>query len=205
MTLYRCNVCNVFEYEPERGNSLTKIPPGTEPADFPSDWACPICGSDWTHLNPVLKAQAPQSVRTITSPAYSASEDYSVSDKRSEAESGYLAEWERPSDELEEYMEDIHTMAETGESIIEPMRTKKPVISWDDILIKGAQIARIPLNKETAVNTRTVIGPKARYPLVIETPVYVTHMSFGALSKEVKIAIAILTSFESAPNDIWVT
>src|SRR4030042_1347189 len=68
------------------------------------------------------------------------------------------------------------------------------VISWDDILIKGAQIARIPLNKDTAVNTRTVIGPKARYPLVIETPVYVTHMSFGALSKEVKIAIAKGTS-----------
>ena len=87
-------------------------------------------------------------------------------------------------------MADIHTMAVTGKSIIEPMRTKKPVISWDDILIKGAQIATLPLNKETFVNTRTVIGPKARQPMVIETPVFVTHMSFGALSKEVKIAIA---------------
>ncbi len=35
-----------------------------------------------------------------------------------------------------------------------------------------------------------MIGPGARHPLVIDTPVYVTHMSFGALSKEVKIAIA---------------
>jgi glutamate synthase domain-containing protein 2 len=103
---------------------------------------------------------------------------------------GYLAAWERPSDNLEEYMKDIHTIAVTGESIIEPMRTKKSVISWDDILIKGAQIARLPLNKETVVNTRTVIGPNARCPLVIETPIFVTHMSFGALSKEVKIAIA---------------
>jgi glutamate synthase domain-containing protein 2 len=70
------------------------------------------------------------------------------------------------------------------------MRTKKPVISWDDILIKGAQIATLPLNKETFVNTRTVIGPKAEHPMVLETPVFVTHMSFGALSREVKIAIA---------------
>jgi glutamate synthase domain-containing protein 2/rubredoxin len=174
MTLYRCSVCNSFEYEPERGNPLTKIRPGTQPAQFPSDWVCPICGSDPTHLKPVS--------------------DFPVTDEHAGDGAGYLAEWERPSDELEEYMADIHTMAVTGESIIEPMRTRKPVISWDDILIKGAQIARIPLNKETVVNTRTVIGPRARYPLVIETPVYVTHMSFGALSKEVKIAIAKGTS-----------
>jgi len=174
MTLYRCNVCNQFEYEPDRGNSLTSIHPGTQPSQFPSDWVCPICGSDPTHLTPVT--------------------DYPVPDDHAGSGAGYLAEWERPSDDLEEYMADIHTMAVTGESIIEPMRTRKPVISWDDILIKGAQIARIPLNKDTPVNTRTVIGPKARYPMVIETPVYVTHMSFGALSKEVKIAIAKGTS-----------
>ena len=70
------------------------------------------------------------------------------------------------------------------------MRTTKPVISWDDILIKGAQIARIPKNSDVPVNTRTVIGPRAKVPLVIETPVYITHMSFGALSREVKIALA---------------
>jgi glutamate synthase domain-containing protein 2 len=40
------------------------------------------------------------------------------------------------------------------------------------------------------VNVRTIIGPRAKKPLVIETPIYVTHMSFGALSKEVKMALA---------------
>ena len=66
------------------------------------------------------------------------------------------------------------------------MRTTKPVVSWDDILIKGAQLARIPKNSSVSVNTRTVIGPKARQPLVIETPIFVTHMSYGALSAEVE-------------------
>jgi methylamine---glutamate N-methyltransferase subunit C len=70
------------------------------------------------------------------------------------------------------------------------MRTRKPVASWDDILIKGAQLARTPRNEHDPVNTRTVIGPGAKHPLVIETPVYVSHMSFGALSREVKIALA---------------
>ena len=115
---------------------------------------------------------------------------HALSQPDSVVPSDYLSVWERPSDDLEIYMADIHTMAVTGKSIIEPMRTKKTVISWDDILIKGAQIATLPLNKETFVNTRTVIGPRAQQPMVIETPVFVTHMSFGALSREVKIAIA---------------
>lgn len=33
-------------------------------------------------------------------------------------------------------------------------------------------------------------GHKAKKPLVIDTPVYVTHMSYGALSKEAKISLA---------------
>ena len=56
-------------------------------------------------------------------------------------------------------------VAETGESIIEPMRTREPVISWDEILLLGAQIARLPLNEDAAVNTKTIIGPSAAIPL----------------------------------------
>lgn len=70
------------------------------------------------------------------------------------------------------------------------MRTRKPVPSWDDILFKGAQLARRPLLQSDTISARTVIGPLARKPLVIESPVYVSHMSFGALSKEAKTALA---------------
>lgn len=107
-----------------------------------------------------------------------------------EGVSGISDEYRRREDELESHMSDIHLMAETGESITEPMRTRKPVPSWDEILIKGAQLAKFPLNRDVPVNTQTVIGPKAKVPLIIETPLYVTHMSFGALSKEAKIALA---------------
>lgn len=102
----------------------------------------------------------------------------------------YLAPWRRKSDDLEGHMAAIHTVAETGRSIIEPMRTRKRTCSWDDLLIKGAQLAKVPLNDDEPVRTETVIGPAARQPLVIDTPVYITHMSFGALSREVKIALA---------------
>ena len=53
MTLYRCDVCYVFEYDPEKGDEKTGIGPGTEPGDFPKAWKCPICASDKTHLKEV--------------------------------------------------------------------------------------------------------------------------------------------------------
>ena len=102
----------------------------------------------------------------------------------------YLGNLKRSEDDFEEVMRDIHQISVLGKSIVEPMRTKKQVISWNDILLKGAQLEKIPLNDDIPVSTKTIIGPKAKKPLVIQTPIYVTHMSFGALSKEIKIALA---------------
>jgi len=190
MTRYRCNICNAFEYDETRGNSLTGIKPGTRPEDFPDDWKCPICKSDKTHLKPLKKEVKTKTIdQTMECPYCGAKSKVTLTTARMEL-GGYLGEWRRESDELETHMAEIHQISITGESIIEPMRTRKDVISWDDILLKGAQLAKIPLNHDEPVNTRTIIGPGAEQPLVIETPVYITHMSFGALSKEVKIALA---------------
>lgn len=171
MTLYRCNVCNVFEYDSNKGRSDDGIKSGIHPINFSVDWRCPICRADKTHLKPIEE----QKIQPISSPINLGS---------------YLGEWRRQTDEIEKNMHYIHTISATGDSIIEPMRTTKDVISWDQIIIKGAQLAKIPLNKNEEVNTRTVIGPKAKRPLIIETPIIISHMSFGALSKEAKIALA---------------
>ena len=40
------------------------------------------------------------------------------------------------------------------------------------------------------VDTETVIGKHAKKPMVLKNPVYISHMSFGALSKETKVALA---------------
>ncbi|MGB7054826.1 MAG: glutamate synthase-related protein [bacterium] len=191
MAKYRCNVCNVFEYDDTRGDSPTNIKPGTKPADFPDSWRCPICDSDKTHLNPIKEmTKLSTTEQTIKCPVCKTEHKISITHLEKADIRGYLGEWTRESDELEQHMADIHRIATTRESIIEPMRTLKDTISWDDILIKGAQLAKFPLNNDEPVSTKTVIGPRARYPLVIETPIYVTHMSFGALSREVKIALA---------------
>ncbi|MFH1689207.1 MAG: rubredoxin [Candidatus Eisenbacteria bacterium] len=51
MARYRCDVCKVYEYDPERGDSVTGMKPGTGLKEFPDGWACPICLSDRTHLH----------------------------------------------------------------------------------------------------------------------------------------------------------
>ncbi len=61
---------------------------------------------------------------------------------------------------------------------------------WENIQFLPAQLARRPLLDEEEVNTRTTIGPKAVKPLIIEKPFFVSDMSFGALSREAKIALA---------------
>jgi glutamate synthase domain-containing protein 2 len=190
MLRYRCDVCNVFEYDSERGDSLTGIPPGTEPDRFPDSWGCPICASDKTHLKPEREMHRASSDQEITCPVCGAKHTITISYAEKKDLAGYLGEWARESDSIETDMAAIHAISATGAAIIEPMRTKKPVISWDDILIKGAQLAKIPLNADEPVTTRTIIGPAAAQPLVIETPIFVTHMSFGALSREVKLALA---------------
>ncbi len=87
-------------------------------------------------------------------------------------------------------MDAIHQMAISGKSIVEAMYTEFPMPNWDDILILGCQLNPQPLEGDVEVNTQTIIGKTAEKPLVIESPIYITHMSFGALSRETKIALA---------------
>ncbi len=62
--------------------------------------------------------------------------------------------------------------------------------SWDDIQILTAQLHRPPLLDNDAVGTDVVIGPNAQKPLKLEIPLFVSDMSFGALSEPAKAALA---------------
>jgi len=68
------------------------------------------------------------------------------------------------------------------------LRSELP--SWDDIQFVTAQLHRVPRLDEETVGTDLVIGPRAAKPLHLEIPLFVSDMSFGALSMEAKIALA---------------
>ena len=61
---------------------------------------------------------------------------------------------------------------------------------WDDIQILTAQLATRPLADDAPVGTEVRIGPGAAKPLTLATPLFVSDMSYGALSEEAKVALA---------------
>ena len=61
---------------------------------------------------------------------------------------------------------------------------------WDDIQVMTAQMATKPLMEDVDVSSTLVIGPEAKKPLALKIPLFVSDMSFGALSEEAKVALA---------------
>ena len=61
---------------------------------------------------------------------------------------------------------------------------------WDELQIMAAQMATKPLMEDHNVRTQLIIGPNADKPLTLKIPLFVSDMSFGALSEEAKISLA---------------
>ena len=91
----------------------------------------------------------------------------------------------------------IHALARDGlektghHGPLAAMGVPRPTLpQWDDIQLLTAQLATRPLLEDTEVGTEIVVGPNAKKPLRLEIPIFVSDMSFGALSEEAKIAMA---------------
>ena len=164
-------------------------------------WKCSVCGyvydeekegKPFSELDTCPACKQPASVFEAVGDTAAKAGAETVSPKEAQ-DSGkplaYPSEYAR-RDESCRYMKEIHEMAVSGKSIIGAMGTKMPMPSWDDILILGAQLNPPPLMDHDEVDTTTVIGKHAKKPMVLQNPVYVSHMSFGALSKETKVALA---------------
>lgn len=61
---------------------------------------------------------------------------------------------------------------------------------WEELQFLPAQLHKRPLLDEEKVETKVVIGVNAKKPLELDIPIFVSDMSFGALSKEAKIALS---------------
>ena len=85
----------------------------------------------------------------------------------------------------------IKTIAATGRGITAAMGSQKKMpFSLDDLHFLPAQVHRIPLNSEDPVATGFTLGPAAARPLRLPTPILVSGMSYGAVSRHLKLAIA---------------
>jgi glutamate synthase domain-containing protein 2 len=91
---------------------------------------------------------------------------------------------------------EIKQKAETGKHLIRGCGTTRRLPHFDDLVIMASQLSRMAIDTyREDCSTRTVLGKRfAKEPLVIETPIMISGMSYGALSKEAKIALAKATS-----------
>ena len=172
MAAWKCGVCGYVYDETKEGVPFSELK------------ECPVCKQPASVFEAVASAGAEP-----MSGAQDGKAETSLQDNSQGNPLEYPAEFAR-RDESCRYMKEIHQMAVSGKPIIEAMGTKMRMPSWDDILILGAQLNPPPLMEHDEVDTETVIGKHARKPMVLKNPVYISHMSFGALSKETKVALA---------------
>jgi len=91
-----------------------------------------------------------------------------------------------------ETISEIKHKAETGKHRIRGCGATKKFPSFDDLLVLPSQLSRLSIDTyREDCKTQTVLGSRfAKNPLVIETPIMISGMSYGALSKEAKTALA---------------
>ena len=173
MAVYKCTICGYLFDEEKEGKLFSQLK------------ECPLCKQspdkfvkveETTGIPEGEAGKAAKAANTAEGGDDTENLEYDSDLLRRDPESRYMAE--------------IHQMAVTGKTISGAMGTRMAMPSWDDILLLGAQLNPPPLDDHAPVNTRTVIGKHAKKPMVLESPVYVSHMSFGALSREIKVALA---------------
>jgi glutamate synthase domain-containing protein 2/rubredoxin len=136
---------------------------GVKFADLPEGWTC-VCG-------------APKSLFDVV-------EETAPAGAADSARSGAVG---GGAGTAEDY---IKHLVMNGTALIGSGPTEVRLPSWEEILVMAGQLARAPLFDDEEVKTQTVIGKGAKKPLTIEMPVIISHMSYGALSGEAKVALA---------------
>ena len=164
--VYKCSVCGFVFDEEKEGKSFSELT------------ACPLCKQPAEKLRPAPAEDSGKEAAGENAEVSDCPADLSYPKETGKTDSNYR------------YMKEIHEMAVTGKSAIEAMGTQMKMPGWDDILVLGAQLNPPPLDEHAEVSLKTVIGKHAKKPMVIDMPVYISHMSFGALSKESKTALA---------------
>ena len=100
-------------------------------------------------------------------------------------------------DPVEPFVKRIQTYAKDGltktghHGLVEAMGVPRGELpAWEDIQFVVGQLHKAPLLDDEPVGTEVIIGPNAQKPLRLEIPLFVSDMSFGALSEPAKVALA---------------
>jgi glutamate synthase domain-containing protein 2 len=93
---------------------------------------------------------------------------------------------------MEDWVNEVKQRALTGKPPVSGGRTiKLNKVSFDDLVFIPKQLTGRPVDyfREDIIS-ETIIGKTSKHPLKLKIPIMIGAMSFGALSKEAKIALA---------------
>ncbi len=95
-----------------------------------------------------------------------------------------------------EVIEDIQIKAELGHYRMRGWGTLKRVPSFDDLTFVPSSLSRVPLEGyREKCSTRTVLGGRhGATPISLAIPITITGMSYGALSRNAKVALGLAAS-----------
>lgn len=86
---------------------------------------------------------------------------------------------------------EINLRAEQGKIIKRPLGSSKQFLDFDGLMFIPAQLVRLPIEAEVAVDMHVTLGPKAKKPLIVEMPLLIAGMGYGvAFSEQAKVALA---------------
>ena len=90
-----------------------------------------------------------------------------------------------------EVIDDIHIKAQLGRYRMRGMALMRKIPTFDDLVFLPGTLTRFVIEGyREKCETKTIIGPRCKNPIELDIPVYITGMSFGALSYEAKTALA---------------
>ena len=93
---------------------------------------------------------------------------------------------------MEKWVAEVKQRALKGKPLVSGGRSNKlGKISFDDLVFIPAQLKKRPIDYfREEIITETIIGKNSKQPLKLSMPILIPAMSFGALSKEAKTALA---------------
>lgn len=81
-------------------------------------------------------------------------------------------------------------MATTGKYVVEGKGSNRKFLNWDNLIFLPGQLGNPPLLDSEDVDTSVTLGPRAKRPVALKTPIMIGAMSFGSMSIEAKVALA---------------
>lgn len=86
---------------------------------------------------------------------------------------------------------EINLRAQSGTVIERPMGSPKKFPNFEPIVFYSAQLQSYTTPQDVKIDMRVTLGPKAKRPMEIKTPILISAMGYGvAVSERVKIALA---------------